>query len=190
MNDITGLILTFNEAPNIARTLGQLSWLRDIVVVDSMSTDGTAEIAAAFPNVRIVKRTFTTHAEQWNFGLEQTGIATEWVLALDADYVLTDGLSREIQALQPDAAVSGFAALVRLLHRRAAAARRRLSASHGAVTAARVAATNRMDIPNACVSTARCGASTARIQHDDRKSSQSLDRGAGSLHGARSRQTR
>ena len=110
MNDITGLILTFNEAPNIARTLGPLSWLRDIVVVDSMSTDGTAEIAAAFPNVRIVKRIFTTHAEQWNFALEQTGIATEWVLALDADYVLTDGLSRELQALQPDPAVAGFAA--------------------------------------------------------------------------------
>ena len=110
MNDITGLILTFNEAPNIARTLGQLSWLRDIVVVDSMSTDGTAEIAAAFPNVRIVKRLFTTHAEQWNFGLEQTGIATEWVLALDADYVLTDRVSHEIQALQPDPSVSGFAA--------------------------------------------------------------------------------
>ncbi len=32
------------------------------------------------------KRAFTTHAEQWNFGLEQTGITTEWVLALDADY--------------------------------------------------------------------------------------------------------
>ncbi len=42
VNDITRLILTFNEAPNIARTLGQLSWLRDIVIVDSMSTDGTA----------------------------------------------------------------------------------------------------------------------------------------------------
>ena len=95
MNDVTGLILTANEAPNIARTLGPLSWLRDIVIVDSMSTDGTAEIAAGFPNVRVFTRAFTTHAEQWNFGLEQTGIATEWVLALDADYVLSDDLSRE-----------------------------------------------------------------------------------------------
>ncbi len=110
MNDITGLILTFNEAPNIARTLGQLSWLRDIVIVDSLSTDGTIEIAAAFPNVRVFKRAFTTLAEQWTFGLQQTGIATEWVLALDADYLLTDALCREIQALQPDAAVSGFRA--------------------------------------------------------------------------------
>jgi glycosyltransferase involved in cell wall biosynthesis len=110
VTDITGLILTFNEAPNIARTLGQLSWLRDIVIVDSMSTDGTAAIAAAFPNVRVFTRAFTSHADQWTFGLEQTGMATEWVLALDADYFLSDGLSRELQALQPDAAVSGFEA--------------------------------------------------------------------------------
>jgi glycosyltransferase involved in cell wall biosynthesis len=110
VNDLTGLILTFNEAPNIARTLGPLSWLRDIVIVDSMSSDGTAEIAAAFPNARVFTRVFTTHAEQWNFALEQTGITTEWVLALDADYVLTGGLSREIQALQPEPGVAGFAA--------------------------------------------------------------------------------
>lgn len=110
MNDITGLILTFNEAPNIARTLGQLSWLRDIVIVDSMSTDGTAEIAAGFSNVRVFTRAFTSHGEQWNFGLEQTGIAAEWVLALDADYVLSADLSRELQALQPAPAVSGFEA--------------------------------------------------------------------------------
>ena len=110
MNDITGVILTFNEAPNIARTLGPLSWLRDIVIVDSMSSDGTAELAAAFPNVRVVTRAFTTHAEQWNFALEETGVDTEWVLALDADYVLSDALSRELQALQPEPAVSGFAA--------------------------------------------------------------------------------
>jgi len=110
VNDITGVILTFNEAPNLARTLGPLSWLRDIVIVDSMSTDGTVAIAAAFPNVRIVTRAFTTHAEQWNFAIEQTGIATEWVLAIDADHVVSDGLVREIQALQPDPAVAGFAA--------------------------------------------------------------------------------
>ena len=111
MNDITGLILTFNEAPNIARTLGQLSWLRRHR--DRRQHEHgwhRRRSRPRFPNVRIVKRIFTTHAEQWNFGLEQTGIATEWVLALDADYVLTDALSRELQALQPDPAVSGFAA--------------------------------------------------------------------------------
>lgn len=113
MNDVTGLVLTFNEAPNIARTLGKLAWLPGIVVVDSGSTDDTARIAAGFPNVRVVQRVFTTHAEQWNFGLAEAGITSEWVLALDADYVLTDELVREIQAIDATAAPSGYEASFR-----------------------------------------------------------------------------
>lgn len=110
MTGVTGLVLTFNEGPNIARTLGRLSWLPRVVVVDSCSTDGTTEIAASFPNVRVCKRAFTTHAEQWTYGLEQTGIDTEWVLALDADFVLTDELVREIRSLDADPRTAGFAA--------------------------------------------------------------------------------
>ena len=108
MTSITGVVLTFNEAPNIVRTLAQLAWLPEIVVVDSHSTDGTPALAAAFPNVRVVQRPFTTHAEQWNFGLEAAGIDTEWVLALDADFVLGDEGCREIQALKPAADVAGY----------------------------------------------------------------------------------
>jgi glycosyltransferase involved in cell wall biosynthesis len=110
VNDITALVLTFNEEPNIARTLQQLTWLSDVVVVDSNSTDRTREIAASFPNVRVVQRAFTTHAEQWNFGLAQTGIRTDWVLALDADYVLTEGAIAELKALSPPPSVAGYRA--------------------------------------------------------------------------------
>jgi glycosyltransferase involved in cell wall biosynthesis len=110
VNDITGLVLTFNEAPNIARTLGRLSWLRQVVVVDSQSTDGTPDIAASFQNVHVVRRTFTTHAEQWNYGLRETGISTEWVLALDADYGVTDAAAREIQSLPADGDAAGYSA--------------------------------------------------------------------------------
>lgn len=108
MNDITGLILTRNEAANLARTLSILAWLREVVVVDSDSTDETREIATRFPNVRVVTRPFTTHAEQWNFALEQTGVQSEWVLALDADFVLTDPIVREIQALVPEPETAGY----------------------------------------------------------------------------------
>jgi glycosyltransferase involved in cell wall biosynthesis len=110
VNDITGLVLTCNEAPNIARTLGKLSWLRRVVVVDSQSTDTTAQIAATFANVCVIARPFTSHQDQWNFGLEQAGITSEWVLALDADYVLTDDLIGEIQALNPAADTAGYSA--------------------------------------------------------------------------------
>jgi glycosyltransferase involved in cell wall biosynthesis len=110
MNQITPLILTFNEAPNIGRTLDRLSWAKDIVIVDSMSTDDTRAIASRYPAVRVFERAFTTHAEQWNFGLEQTAIGTEWVLALDADFVLTDAAVAEITTLSPPPKAAGYRA--------------------------------------------------------------------------------
>jgi glycosyltransferase involved in cell wall biosynthesis len=111
LNAITPLLLTYNEAPNIARTLAKLSWAREVVIVDSHSTDRTRELAiAAHRGVRWHERAFTTHAEQWNFGLTATGITTEWVLALDADFILTDALVKELEQLAPDAETSGYQA--------------------------------------------------------------------------------
>jgi glycosyltransferase involved in cell wall biosynthesis len=110
IDDITPLILTLNEAPNIGRTLEQLCWARDIVVVDSFSDDETVEIVNSFPNARVVQRTFDNHGAQWTFGLNETGISTEWVLALDADYVLTSDFVDELRALQPTLKTNGYQA--------------------------------------------------------------------------------
>src|SRR5258705_4385454 len=110
LDQITPLILTYNEAPNIARTLEKLRWARDIVVVDSFSNDDTAEIAKSFSSVRLHQREFDSHQNQWNFGLRETGLTTPWVLALDADYVLTDEFIAELKLLQPDTATSGYRA--------------------------------------------------------------------------------
>ena len=110
LDQITPLILTYNEAPNIGRTLESVSWARDIVVVDSFSEDNTLEIAKSFPCVRVFQRAFDSHRNQWEFGLKETGIATPWVLALDADYVLSNELIAELKSLQPDPATAGYRA--------------------------------------------------------------------------------
>ncbi len=99
LDDITPVILTRDEAPNIARTLGQLAWAQDVVVVDSFSTDGTVELARGFPNVRVLQRAFDDHASQWTFGLQQ--VQTPWFLALDADYYLPAAFTAELAALEP-----------------------------------------------------------------------------------------
>jgi glycosyltransferase involved in cell wall biosynthesis len=83
---ITPLVLTWNEEANIRRCLERLTWAERIVVIDSGSTDATLEICAEFPNVEVVTRQFDSFAEQCNAGLEH--IATEWVLSLDADYLM------------------------------------------------------------------------------------------------------
>ncbi len=110
LDQITPLILTYNEAPNIARSLGGLQWANNIVVVDSFSDDGTVEIAKSTPRVRVVQRAFDCHRSQWEFGLKETGISTPWVLALDADYVMSEGLIAELENLQPDEATMGYRA--------------------------------------------------------------------------------
>jgi len=110
LEQITPLILTYNEAPNIARALDSLSWARDIIVVDSFSDDTTVEIAQSFPNVRTLQRTFDSHQNQWQFGLKETGISTPWVLALDADYVVSDELLAELKNLNPNPQTVGYRA--------------------------------------------------------------------------------
>jgi glycosyltransferase involved in cell wall biosynthesis len=107
---ITPVILTHNESPNIARTLSKLTWARDIVVVDSFSSDDTLEQVRAFPQVRIFQRKFDNHRSQWTYAIEQTGIETGWVLALDADYVLTDSLIEELRRLEPGDEIHGYTA--------------------------------------------------------------------------------
>ena len=101
LEQITPVLLTYNEAPNLPRTLAALSWARSIVVVDSFSTDGTLGLLKADPRIGVVQRKFDSHAAQWNFAIGETGIATDWILALDADYVLSPELVAELAALKP-----------------------------------------------------------------------------------------
>lgn len=110
LEQITPLILTYNEAPNIARVLSGLTWAREIVVVDSFSDDETVQIASSFPNVRVVQRGFDNHRNQWDYGLKETRITTPWVLALDADYVVTDEFVAELKTLQPNKETDGYRA--------------------------------------------------------------------------------
>lgn len=108
LDQITPLILTFNEAPNLERTMRQLSWAKDIVIVDGFSDDETQVIARSFPQTRFFQRRFDTHQNQWTFGLTKTEIKTAWVLALDADYILTDELISELEHLEPELFVNGY----------------------------------------------------------------------------------
>jgi glycosyltransferase involved in cell wall biosynthesis len=109
--EITPLILTYNEAPNIRRALEQLAWARRILVVDSFSTDETIEIVRCFQKTRAVQRKFDTHAQQWNFGIGQA--ATPWVLSLDADYILPATFANELESLQPGEEVNAYFARFR-----------------------------------------------------------------------------
>ena len=99
LDQITPVILTFNESPNIRRTLDRLNWATDIVVLDSFSTDDTVDLIKKYPQVRLYQRSFDSHTNQWNFAINNTDIKTDWVLALDADYVLSEAIVNELDGL-------------------------------------------------------------------------------------------
>lgn len=111
LEEITPLILTYNEEPNLVRCLERLDWAREVVVLDSLSTDATTEIARRFSNVRVEQRPFDDHTSQWNHGVSL--VKSLWVLSLDADYIVPSGFHEELADLQPDDETSAFFARFR-----------------------------------------------------------------------------
>ncbi|QNQ07678.1 glycosyltransferase [Sphingomonas alpina] len=106
LDQITPMVITYNEQPNIARVLDQLTWAKRILIIDSGSTDETLAIIARYPQAEVVTRKFDTFAAQCNFGMGL--IETPFVLSMDADYVLTQALIDEIAQLRPAMAISGY----------------------------------------------------------------------------------
>ena len=108
LESIVPVILTLNEEPNLGRVLSKLKWAKSIVVVDSFSDDRTEDIGRSFSNVSFHKRAFDCAANQWNFGAGLAAEIGDWILALDADYLLSDGLVEELSRLTPDKEVMGY----------------------------------------------------------------------------------
>lgn len=108
LDQITPVILTRDEEANIGRTLAQLAWANDVVLVDSLSTDRTLDIAGEFPNVRVFRRALDTLAGQTTYGLQQ--VRTPWVLLLDADYFVPDSFAEEARALEPGTEIRAYRA--------------------------------------------------------------------------------
>lgn len=113
LEKVSVLMLTFDEEANVSRSIGALNRFPEVVVLDSGSKDRTIEIAKGFPNVRIERRAFDNHSSQWNHGLFNCGIERPWILALDADHVVSKELVEEIALLSGCAEFIGFAAKFR-----------------------------------------------------------------------------
>lgn len=94
--DVSVIILTYNEEVNIAHALASVcDWARQIIVLDSFSTDRTEEIVRSY-RTEFFQHTFVNYADQRNHALTKLPIWTEWVLFLDADERLTNELKLEI----------------------------------------------------------------------------------------------
>ena len=90
MKGISAVIITRNEAHNIARCLISLQMLvEEVIVVDAESTDDTARIATEH-GARVIVRRWTDYADQKNFANDQA--RGPYILSLDADEAITTEL--------------------------------------------------------------------------------------------------
>ena len=92
------VIITFNEEKNIGRCLESVKGLADdIVVVDSFSTDDTAEICKKY-KVNFIQKTWEGYSENKNYG--NSLAKNDWILSLDADEALSAELIQSIASLK------------------------------------------------------------------------------------------
>jgi glycosyltransferase involved in cell wall biosynthesis len=91
------MIPTFNEADHIAETVANARELGDVYVLDSISTDGTQQLARD-AGATVVERAFTNYSDQKNWGLDHLPLTGDWIFILDADERLTPALRSEIRS--------------------------------------------------------------------------------------------
>jgi glycosyltransferase involved in cell wall biosynthesis len=96
MQTISTYIICFNEAEKIKAAVESVLWADEIVVVDSNSTDGTADIAASL-GARVVQVPFQGFGDLRNRAVE--ACRCEWVFSLDADERCTKEVRDEILGL-------------------------------------------------------------------------------------------
>jgi glycosyltransferase involved in cell wall biosynthesis len=94
--DITVIILTFNEEKHIERCIKSLLTFTDnIFIVDSGSTDNTVKIAESL-GAKVSVNQWINYATQFNFGIENNPFKTKWLMRMDADEYVLPELSTEI----------------------------------------------------------------------------------------------
>ncbi|HOV89264.1 MAG TPA: glycosyltransferase family 2 protein [Syntrophorhabdaceae bacterium] len=87
-------MITFNNATTIERALKSVTgWADEVIVVDSHSTDNTAEIASRYTE-KFYQFDTTNLRDKYQFA--QDKCSNEWVMFIDADEWLTEGIKKEI----------------------------------------------------------------------------------------------
>src|SRR5687768_18516370 len=69
---LSAIVTSFNEEINIKECLESVSFADEVLLVDSVSTDATLELARRIPGVRILQREYFGSAAQKNWAMDQT----------------------------------------------------------------------------------------------------------------------
>lgn len=102
MIDATAIIMTKNEEKNIVDCLKSMQgFAKRCVVIDCGSTDKTVELAKEL-GADVYFHEFEYYARQFNWGIDNCDITTEWIIRLDADERFPKELNRELEKIIRD----------------------------------------------------------------------------------------
>jgi glycosyltransferase involved in cell wall biosynthesis len=87
-------IITLNEEANLPHAIKSVEWAKEVIVIDSGSTDKTVEIAKKL-GARVIHNPWPGYGQQKNFAQKQA--SCDWILNIDADEVVPPELALEIQ---------------------------------------------------------------------------------------------
>jgi glycosyltransferase involved in cell wall biosynthesis len=91
---LSAIVITKNEAGNIAACLDSLAFCDERIVVDSGSTDDTVKIAEG-KGARVVAHDWAGYGPQKNFTLSLA--SGDWVLSIDADEQVSAALATQMR---------------------------------------------------------------------------------------------
>ncbi|MDX8404586.1 MAG: glycosyltransferase family 2 protein [Mariprofundus sp.] len=89
-------IITYNEAEKIAAAVKSALWADEVIVADSHSSDGTADIATSL-GARVVQLDFEGFGKLRNDAI--AACSHDWIFSLDADERCTPEAEQEIRAI-------------------------------------------------------------------------------------------
>jgi glycosyltransferase involved in cell wall biosynthesis len=106
MNQLSAVIISYNEETNIGACIDSVKGVADeVVVVDSYSTDKTREVALA-KGARVIEHAFEGHIQQKNWARLQA--TNDYVLSLDADEQLSEELRTSLLEAKQHFTADGY----------------------------------------------------------------------------------
>jgi glycosyltransferase involved in cell wall biosynthesis len=92
---ISVFIIAKNEEARINRAINSvIGWVDEVIVIDSNSTDNTADISKSL-GARVINNHWSGYVAQKIFGEQQC--RNDWILNIDADEEVSEELKKEIQ---------------------------------------------------------------------------------------------
>jgi glycosyltransferase involved in cell wall biosynthesis len=111
---VTAIVAVRNEARNLPRCLESLRHVGEVYVIDSQSTDATAQIAESY-GAHVLQFHYQggwPKKRQW--AMESLPLAYDWTFLVDADEALTADLAHEILGAIQNPGVDGYYIALRI----------------------------------------------------------------------------